>query len=496
LNITLYLQLEAKRDAIKDVAAIYLIKPCKESIMRIVEDLNSELYDYLFVNFISPCPDDLLEYFAIECGRYNNQSKIIQVYDHYLALFAPTPKMFSLELNESYILMNRIPGEEVEVDRHLESIALGIYNFLRTVHYDPYIRFEKEDIFGEQIAKKLCVLFNKYERPEDEKYEYGIRPILMLVNRNHDIHTLLHHPWNYFAITHDVLGISYGKVTIPGSSSSAKKQEHELDYLNDSFLQTFGLKEFQVVAESIEEQYAKWKNDYEGMSGKKAGEESKEDIAAKLGEAIEHVPEMTERKKNLDAHTVIVSNLYAHIKRRNLNELVNTELEIMTSKSVSSQIKEQMKAIFRSKPIISASLSGKPVESPAETGKPVATSSPSLSPAEEEAIMKKASLDRLRLLLLYVQCMETLDEEEINELKSILIENYPDMKFESLEYLIRKKKEETSSMGGQDKTQKGGLRGVFNSKQLDLYRLDLAKGISYVTQGLKATEKVNIAEYI
>lgn len=65
------------------------------------------------------------------------------------------------------------------------------------------------------------------------------RPLLLLLDRNLDIHTLLHHPWNYLAITHDILGINYGKINTV--SAHSKKSEYEFDFLNDPFLIKNGL---------------------------------------------------------------------------------------------------------------------------------------------------------------------------------------------------------------------------------------------------------------
>ena len=196
---------------------------------------------------------------------------------------------------------------------------------------------------AERVAKRLCELFVRGDKSEEEKYELldSSRPLLVLLDRNVDIHTLLHHPWKYIALIHDVLGIQNAKAAVSGAQN--KRVEYELDFLHDTFLQTYALKEYQVVGENIEAEFNKWKHEYETMTGKKA-EDTKDpsrdrDISAKLNEALDQVPEMTERKIYLDTHTNLASTLYEHIKKRGIDKLVDLELEIMTSKSVSSKVR-------------------------------------------------------------------------------------------------------------------------------------------------------------
>lgn len=428
-NVTLFLELETKREAIRDVAAIYIIKPCKESIDRIIEDLNGKLYDYVFVNFISPCPEALLEHFSIECGRYNNQDRVLQVYQHYLHYYSITPNMFSLQLPDAYVSLYRNYEIEEGIESHLNTIAEGIFMFLRSSAFYPFIRFQKKDYFAERVAKKLCDLFGKSEKSEEEKYDLSgaSRPMLILLDRNIDIHTLLHHPWKYIALIHDVLGIGNGKVAIPApQSAQAKKTEYELDFLSDTFLQGHALSEYQEVGDAIGTEFDKWKKEYEGMTGKSAGEEVKGDISAKLNEALDQVPEMTERKIHLDAHTNLASTLYDHIKKRGIDKFVEIELQIMNSKSVSSKLKSELLAMLSSKLVSATTVpEGLP-------GEPQPVPKPS---EDESAIIKKGGLDRLRLLLIYIQTAERVRPEEIDELKNLLAANYPDLCLDSLTYL-------------------------------------------------------------
>jgi len=336
-NVTLFLDLETKRDTIHNVAAIYLIKPCKESIDRVIEDLNGKLYDYFCINFISVCPQHLLEHLAIECGRYNNQERVIQVYEHYLNYFTVTPTLFTFSLPNAYLSLYRNCEIEENMNKHLNTIAEGIFMFMRSNSYLPYIRIQRKDPLAERIVKKLATLFANSEKFEEEKYDLSnsIRPLLILLDRSIDLHTMLHHPWKYIGLIHDIFGMKNGKVT--GRSSKGKKMEYELDFLNDTFLQSHALAEYPETAGDVSSEFSKWTKEYEKMIGKRP-EDSTGEMSSKLNDALDRVPEMTEKKIRLETHTNLTTDLYEHVRKRKLDQLNDLELQIMTSKNISSKV--------------------------------------------------------------------------------------------------------------------------------------------------------------
>ena len=333
-NVTMFLDLDSKRDEIHNAAAIYLIKPCKDSIEHIIDDLNGKLYDNIFINFISPCSDEHLEYLATSCSEINEQDRILQVYNHYLNYFSVTSKMFTLNLPDAYTSFYRCYELGEMINEYLNSVAEGIFMFLKTNSLYPYIRFYKNDIISLKIAKLLRKLYEKTTREEDEipNLTSTNRPLLILLNRSIDLYTMLHHPWKYISLLHDIFGINNGKIEV--SLDKNKKTTYEIDYLSDTFLQKFELADYPDAASEISSEFDKWNNEFKKMSGK--GQET--DISAKLNEAIGQLPEMIERKNKLEAHTNLTTLLYDHIKKRGYDQLNDIELQILSAKTVSSTV--------------------------------------------------------------------------------------------------------------------------------------------------------------
>ena len=75
-----------------------------------------------------------------------------------------------------------------------------------------------------------------------------------------------------------------------------------------------------------------------------------------------------------------------------------------------------------------------------------------------DQIMLKASIDKLRLLLIYYLSSESIKIEDINELAKILSENYPNLCFDSLNYL---KLKQTSHSTKEER--RSGFSNLFTS---------------------------------
>lgn len=326
-NITLFLDLESKREKLHNVAAIYLIKPCEESIGHVVKDLSNRLYDRIFVNFISPCSDKLLEHFANECKRSNSQNAIAQIYSHYLNYSTITSRLFTLNIPDAYASFYRCHQLSESVDSYTDAIAEGLFMFLKTNTLYPFVRFHKHDVAAQKVAASLRRLYDKVLREDDKAPELTLskRPLLLLLNRSIDVHTMLHHPWKYISLVHDVFGIKRGRVEV-------EKKVYEFDWLTDGFLQEHELSDYPEVARTISTEVDKFMERNANIN--------KDDgnISAKLNEVMAQLPEITERKNQLEAHTNLSHLLYDHIKKRGFDQLNDTELQIMASKHVSSSV--------------------------------------------------------------------------------------------------------------------------------------------------------------
>lgn len=78
-GVTLYLMLEAERQPVPDVPAVYLVQPTQAAVERIIQDATNGLYDSFQLNFTSPIPGRLLEQLAsgtVKAGCFHRIAKV------------------------------------------------------------------------------------------------------------------------------------------------------------------------------------------------------------------------------------------------------------------------------------------------------------------------------------------------------------------------------------------------------------------------------------
>lgn len=63
-GVTLHMLLEAERDAIPDVPAIYFVEPTPNNIQQIITDCTKQLYSTVHLNFLYPLSREMLELLA------------------------------------------------------------------------------------------------------------------------------------------------------------------------------------------------------------------------------------------------------------------------------------------------------------------------------------------------------------------------------------------------------------------------------------------------
>ena len=92
------------------------------------------------------------------------------------------------------------------------------------------------------------------------------------------------------------------------------------------------------VGEEVEVALNQYKKDIEEVNRKTAENANElEDSAKNIMSAVSSLPELTERKKKIDKHTNIATNLLEQIKKRSLDAFVSMEEDIMTTPSAGSK---------------------------------------------------------------------------------------------------------------------------------------------------------------
>ncbi|XP_058819076.1 protein sly1 homolog [Topomyia yanbarensis] len=372
LGVTLHIQLHSDRDSIPDVPAIYFCAPTEENLGRIAQDFQNGLYDVYHLNFISPISRQRLEDLAAAALQAGCVANIHKVYDQYVNFITLEDDMFVLKHQNSdllsYYAINRANTQDFEMEGIMDSIVDSLFSVFVTLGNVPIIRCPKNSA-AEMVARKLEKKLrenlwdarnNLFHMDATQTGTFSFqRPLLILMDRNVDMATPLHHTWTYQALAHDVLELSLNRVIVEedsekASSTGAKSKMKACDLdSRDKFWSSHKGSPFPMVAEAIQEELEQYRSSEDEIKKLKStmGIDGETDVAfsmvndntAKLTSAVNSLPQLMEKKRLIDMHTKIATAVLNFIKARRLDSFFELEEKIMSKQALDRALADVLK---------------------------------------------------------------------------------------------------------------------------------------------------------
>ncbi|TRY51609.1 Sec1-like protein [Cryptosporidium tyzzeri] len=344
-GVTLHIQLNTQKSNIPEVPALYFIKPTEENIDKLCDDLRNLYYESYYVNFISPCTDRLLEYFAKKALETGNANRITKVIDRYLDFVSLSPTKFSLGMDKVYSEFFNSKTTDSKIQSIIDGIVTGLICVLSSLGTIPIIRCSNKQFSPSQmIARELDKRIREILRQSNNNIlniNSNNRPVLILLDRDIDLSTMINHSWIYQGLIHDVYNLKLNRITIDDPSSG--KKVFDLDS-NDEFWIKHSGEHFTQVANSVSEMLGEYNKK---LSELNCNNDDSSQMATNLAVAIHALPEMTEKKRSIDTHTNIATKLVDEIKKRELDKFFEIEESFDNIPTVSGCISEA-EALFNS----------------------------------------------------------------------------------------------------------------------------------------------------
>lgn len=246
----------------------------------------------------------------------------------------------------------------------MDSIVDSLFSVCVTLGNVPIIRCPKNsaaEMVSRKLEKKLRENLydarnNLFHMDTTQAGSFSFqRPLLVIMDRNVDMATPLHHTWTYQALAHDVMDLSLNRIAVEEdpdkSTGGARKKTKSCDLDNrDKFWSSHKGSPFPTVAEAIQEELESYRSSEEEIKKLKSnmGIDGEMELAysmvndntARLTNAVNSLPQLMEKKRTIDMHTKIATNILNFIKIRRLDSFFELEEKIMSKSLLDKSLSE------------------------------------------------------------------------------------------------------------------------------------------------------------
>lgn len=366
MGVTLYLHIDVERDVVQGAPVVYFCEPTIKNMNRIAQDCNNCLYEWVYINFTCELSRESLEYLGQRLGQTSLQSiSHIRLFDRTLHYVSLEEDLFSLMLDHSFLTLQNGSNEAIET--HISEVVRGLSHVLLSLQLLPVIVHSKTGA-AEEIARRLAIrlgdsLQEGQLRPAPSSL-FG-RPLLLLVDRSHDLASALHHPFTYRGLLSDAasMKLNVARVKI---DQEGKVEELAVDPEKDWFYRENGALDFGEIGgrlesarEELQAQQAALgvggsyssavgssNSAQTGIINRAGGRDvdglqdgSSNDAMAQL---ISTAPLLAEKKRLLDAHTKVAYGLLSIIRERKWDVFSGVEREILQHRELDKEMFPQL----------------------------------------------------------------------------------------------------------------------------------------------------------
>lgn len=186
-----------------------------------------------------------------------------QVFDQYMNYVALEDNLFSLSQPEAFVTIQDATSSEAVIEGCLEAMASGLFSVLLTGSggggQPPLIyamRGTAAEALGERLERRIRTHLLNTKGGSTSSSGASVRdslqrPLLLLLDRTHDLGSPLRHTSTYNALVHDILGMRLNRVAIPEPSSPGGTRTYDID-MRDSFWRANANQPFPTVAENVD----------------------------------------------------------------------------------------------------------------------------------------------------------------------------------------------------------------------------------------------------
>ena len=343
-NICLVTKLEAQKDMMHSVMAIYLVTPIPSNFSIILKDMKDNIYQNYSINFIEKPDDNLLEEFLTNIIKLDIYQKIYNLHVLPIKYSIIHPKILDFCSSDSkivkpYSLFN-LNLNDKNTENYYYLISNMLFNALFCMKMSPLVKY-RSGSFSNKIATKIenkfVSTFNKFPELKNE-FRNGNCLLVILERDLLDLPIMLHHPSGFGAIINDICGITFDQDNTINNKKEIKK--FSLDPLNDFIWNKSIAKLYHEVGDETLLKYKKYIQQMEifSIGEKRNNLEELENKSEQLAQSIKELDSKRLEGDILDKHAKIYPILNKNIDSRHLAQIYSIEKYILDRREINNEI--------------------------------------------------------------------------------------------------------------------------------------------------------------
>ncbi|XP_047348718.1 vacuolar protein sorting-associated protein 45 [Vespa velutina] len=314
-----------RTDSLMHLKCIVFIRPTKENIQLLCNELKFPKYGVYFIYF-----SNIIAKADIKLLAESDEHEVVrEVHEYYADYLAISPHLFSLGIPACSKGLVWNP-------EHLQRTVQGITSVLLSLKKCPFIRYQNSSEMAKKLAEKIREVLSK----ESSSFEFRqeSNPVLLIVDRRDDPVTPLLNQWTYQAMVHELLTINNNRVNLSHVKDISKElkevvlsAEHDEFYANNLYLN------FGEIGQTIKELM--------DVFQRKAKNQQKVESIEDMKNFVETYPLFKKMSGTVTKHVTVVGELSSLVSKHNLLEVSALEQELSCQNDHSAQLQRVKKLI-------------------------------------------------------------------------------------------------------------------------------------------------------
>lgn len=297
------------RETMKHLKCIAFIRPTKENVDLLAQELKSPRYGLYYIYFSNVISKSDVKILA----EADEQEVVREVQEFYGDFVSISYQLFSLNIVGCYVGTNWEPV-------HLQRTVQGLTSVLLSLKKCPMIRFQASSDMAKRLAENVRQVITKEAVLFDFR-RTDVPPLLLLLDRRFDAITPLLNQWTYQAMVHELLGINNNRVNLSAVPGIPKElQEVVLSAEHDKFYADNLYQNFGEIAATIKDLMDEFQ--------KKAKSQQKVESIADMKAFVESYPQFKKMSGTVAKHVTVIGELSRLVSLYKLLEVSEAEQEL------------------------------------------------------------------------------------------------------------------------------------------------------------------------